>query len=66
MKIKILEWSEKALIWRINGTEVHRETENIPDEPMYLTFCTTLPDIPKLGQLPASMEIDWIKCYQKM
>ena len=61
-----LEWSEQALIWKINGTEVHRETKNIPDEPMYLTFCITLPDIPKSGQLPAVMEIDWVRCYKKV
>jgi beta-glucanase (GH16 family) len=61
-----LEWSEKALIWSINGTEVHRETENIPDEQMYLTFCITLPDVPKSGQLPANMEIDWVRCYKKV
>jgi hypothetical protein len=61
-----LEWTEDALIWRINGTEVHRETENIPDEEMYMTFCTTLPKNPKSMQLPASMDIDWIRCYQRV
>ena len=61
-----LEWTSQALIWRINGTEVHRETKNIPNEAMYLTFCTTLPEVPKNGQAPAYMDIDWVRCYKKV
>ncbi|MDR2928375.1 MAG: glycoside hydrolase family 16 protein [Cytophagaceae bacterium] len=60
-----LEWTSDLLVWKINGTEVHRETKNIPNEPMYLTFCTTLPENPNSGQIPAYMEIDWVRCYQK-
>ena len=61
-----LEWTPMVLIWRINGIEVHRETRNIPNEPMYLTFCTTLPEVPKSGQVPAYMDIDWVRCYKKV
>ena len=61
-----LEWTAQAMIWRINGIEVHRETKNIPDEAMYLTFCTTLPEVPKGGQTPAYMDIDWVRCYKKV
>lgn len=60
-----LEWSEEAIIWKINGLEVHRETRLIPAEPMYLVFCTTLPENPAENQLPANLEIDWIRCYSK-
>ena len=61
-----LEWSPQALIWKINGTEVHRETKIVPDEAMYLTFCTILTENPKPSLLPAYMEIDWVRCYQKI
>ena len=60
-----LDWSEKEMVWRINGVEVYRQTHNIPEEPMYLTFCTTLPEEPKESDLPAVMEIDWIRCFRK-
>ncbi|MCL2072529.1 MAG: family 16 glycosylhydrolase [Marinilabiliaceae bacterium] len=60
-----LEWSPQALIWKINGTEVHRETRIVPNEPMYISFCTILTENPNPNQLPAYMEIDWVKCYQK-
>jgi beta-glucanase (GH16 family) len=53
------------MVWRINGVDVYRQTHNIPEEPMYLTFCTTLPEEPKESDLPAVMEIDWIRCFQE-
>lgn len=61
-----LEWSENLLVWKINGKEVLRETKNVPNEPMYLTFCTTLPENPKSSLLPAYMDIDWVRCYKKV
>lgn len=61
-----LEWSPEALVWKINGQEVNRVTSNIPDEAMYLTFCTTLPKEPDDRLVPATLEIDWIRCYQKV
>lgn len=61
-----LEWSPEVIVWKINGLEVHRETKNLPNEPMYLTFCTTLPEDPDNKKLPASLEIDWVRCYQKI
>lgn len=61
-----LNWSADELIWTINGKEVHREVKNIPSDSMYLTFCSILPKEPKTKNLPASMEIDWIRCYKKV
>ncbi len=61
-----LEWTSKALVWKINGIEVHRETKNIPQEPMYLSFCTTLPKAPNDKLLPAILEVDWVRCYRRV
>jgi hypothetical protein len=63
--IYTLEWSPEAIIWKINGQEVHREIKHIPNEAMYLAFCTILPENPADKDLPGLMEIDWIRCYQK-
>ncbi len=63
--IYTFEWTPKILIWKINGQEIHRETKYIPNEAMYLTFCTILTADPKESQLPAYMDIDWIRCYKK-
>lgn len=61
-----LEWTPEAIIWKINGLEVNRETKNLPDEIMYLTFCSTLTEEPADNKIPATMEIDWIRCYEKI
>jgi hypothetical protein len=63
--IYTLEWSAEALVWKVNGLEVHREINNIPKEPMYLSLCTILPENPADSKLPAMLEIDWIRCYKR-
>lgn len=60
-----LDWTKESLIWKINGVEVFRVTQNIPQQPMYMTFCTTLPEEPDERMLPAVMEISWVRCYQR-
>ncbi|MFO7853569.1 MAG: glycoside hydrolase family 16 protein [Bacteroidota bacterium] len=59
--IYTLEWTPKALVWKINDYEVFRQTSNIPNEPMYLNFSGGL-DKPMSGS--SSMEIDWVRVYQ--
>lgn len=59
--IYTLEWSSDKLIWKINNTEVFRQTSNIPQEPMYVTIAGGL-DKPINGM--TSMEIDWVRVYQ--
>jgi beta-glucanase (GH16 family) len=59
-----LEWTPKQLIWKINGVEVASTSKNIPGEPMYIVLSAGLHRDPDSG-LPAQMEIDWIRCYQK-
>lgn len=61
-----LNWSMEELIWTVNGKEIHREKNDIPSDNMYLTFCSILPKEPKDKSLPASMEIDWIRCYKRV
>ncbi|MFW6043037.1 MAG: glycoside hydrolase family 16 protein [Marinilabiliaceae bacterium] len=60
-----LDWSQDRIIWKINGVEVFRVSQHIPREPMYITFCTTLPEEPDDRMLPAVMEINWVRCYQR-
>jgi hypothetical protein len=60
-----LDWSKKELVWKINGVEVCRQTKNIPNEPMYLTFSSTIPEEPRDKDIPATMEICWVRCYKR-
>ncbi|HNW56447.1 MAG TPA: family 16 glycosylhydrolase [Bacteroidales bacterium] len=59
--IYTLEWSSDKLVWKINNTEIFRQTSDIPQEPMYISLAGGL-DKPINGT--TAMEIDWVRVYQ--
>jgi len=59
-----LEWSSQKLVWKINGVPVMTSGEGVPETPMYLNFSSGLYQDTNGSSLPASMEIDWVRCYQ--
>ena len=63
--IYTLEWSKSKLTWKINEVVVHEQSNNIPNEEMYLVFSSGITGKPSDAGLPASMEIDWVRCYQE-
>ncbi|MDX9728114.1 MAG: glycoside hydrolase family 16 protein [Bacteroidales bacterium] len=56
-----LEWTSNALVWKINGVEVMRQTNGVPQEPMYINLAGGV-DKP-IGGI-SSMEIDWVRVYE--
>jgi hypothetical protein len=60
--IYTLEWSPEKIEWRINGLVVKTQTENIPDEAMYVVFNSGV--IADNAQVPGQMHIDWVRFYQ--
>jgi len=58
-----LEWSEKQLIWKINGKEIYSVDIQVPDTEMHLNAATVVVDEVSEG-LPYQFEIDWIRYYQ--
>lgn len=58
-----LEWTPKKMTWRINGVEVHTETANIPDQPMYMVFSSNMHKKPS-KEVRSTMSIDWVRCFQ--
>ena len=56
-----LEWTSNALVWKINGVEVMRQTNGVPQEPMYINLAGGV-DHP-IGGI-SSMEIDWVRVYE--
>lgn len=55
-----LEWTASSLIWKINGVEAFRITENVPQEPMYINLAG---GVTKPISRMTSMEIDWVRVY---
>ena len=64
--IYTLEWSKDKLTWRINDVVVNEQTNNIPDEEMYLVFSSGITGKPSDAGLPASMEVDWVRCFKEV
>jgi hypothetical protein len=56
-----LEWTPDMLVWKINNTEVFKQTSGVPQEPMYVLLAGGL-DKPINGM--TAMEIDWVRVYQ--
>jgi len=60
-----LEWTPNELIWRINNLEVFRTNEGVPSEPMYLQLSAGILSDVKNNSFPSSMEIDWVRGYER-
>jgi hypothetical protein len=61
-----LEWTAEELIWKINGLVLKREKNGIPNEPMYLLLSSGIFNRVNGEEFPTIMEIDWIRCYEKV
>ena len=59
------DWTAEKLVWKINNVVVREQTNDIPTEPMYVIFSSGLQTDPASNDLPAGLEIDWVKCYKK-
>jgi beta-glucanase (GH16 family) len=57
------EWYPDRMVWKINDTVVRTETENVPQEPMYLLFSSGVESSGDENGLPTSLDIDWVRCY---
>ncbi|MDL2283122.1 family 16 glycosylhydrolase [Odoribacter sp. OttesenSCG-928-G04] len=59
-----LEWSKNKMVWKINDTVVREITDQLPTIPMYIGFSLGATEKPADKHIPASMEIDWVRCYK--
>jgi beta-glucanase (GH16 family) len=61
-----LIWTPDELIWKINNLVIRREKNGIPSEPMYILLSSGIFNDVSNQDFPVSMEIDWVKCYEKI
>ena len=59
--IYTLMWNKKELIWMINDVEIYRTSSNVPNEEMFLTLNSFIPEKSHGGA--GSLEVDWIRVY---
>jgi beta-glucanase (GH16 family) len=57
-----LEWTADKMVWKINDTLVLTQTNDVPQEPMYVLLSGGL-DKPVNSM--TAMEIDWVRVYQQ-
>ncbi len=65
-----VEWSPSEIIYYINGKEMARFTNNIPDQPMFLIASLAVGGdwpgpVSGWTAFPARMEIDFIRVYKR-
>jgi len=59
-------WTPEKLVWKINDVVVNEQKKNIPQEEMYMVFSSSMTGKATGSGLPASLEIDWIRCYKEI
>ena len=60
--IYTVDWSSDKISWKINGYEVASATNNI-NEPLFIMLSAGLNK--DADNLPAAMQVDWVRCYEK-
>ena len=60
-----LEWTPEKIIWFVNGLVMKTQTNNIPDEMMYISINSGVLE-ESTGPLPTNLEIDWVRVYHKI
>ncbi len=60
-----VEWSPEKIVWKINEKVILTQSQGIPQESMYLVLSSGVTNGVPEHQLPATMEVDWVKVYKK-
>ena len=60
--IYTIDWNADKIVWKINGYEVASAKNNI-NEPLFIMLSAGLNK--DADNLPAAMQIDWVRCYEK-
>jgi len=60
-----LEWTKDKLVWKINGITIRTANQGVPQVPMFINISSSLYQDVNGSVLPASVDVDWIRCYQQ-
>jgi beta-glucanase (GH16 family) len=60
-----LEWTPEELTWKINGLVLKKEKSEMLSEPMYMQLSSGIFEKANGQGFPVTMEIDWVRCFQK-
>lgn len=58
-----VDWDEQKITWKINGIPFKVETNNLPKGAVYLVFSSGINGNIDESKLPATFEVDWVRCW---
>jgi len=58
-----IDWDENKITWKINGIPFKEETNKLPQGSVYMVFSSGVNGKADDAKLPATMEVDWVKCW---
>jgi beta-glucanase (GH16 family) len=59
------EWDEEKIVWFVDGAERFTSWDGIPRQSMYLAVCLQVIDPTAATQLPATLDIDYIRVFMR-
>jgi beta-glucanase (GH16 family) len=59
-------WTRDRITWKINGIPAGSSTEGVPHVPMYININSSVYQDVDGSVLPAMLEVDWVRCYQRI
>jgi beta-glucanase (GH16 family) len=60
-----IDWCSEKITWKINGIPYMETSQNLPENPAYLVFSSGVVGNTTPANLPATLEIDWVKCWKE-
>jgi len=60
-----IDWEENRIVWKINGIPFKETANDLPNIPLYIVLSSGVTSQAKDEQLPSTMEIDWVRCWQE-
>lgn len=60
-----IDWLPNKMIWKINGIPYLETDKNLPDFPAYLVISSGVVAETNDSLLPATLEVDWVKCWKE-
>lgn len=60
-----IDWLQDKIIWKINGVPYMETSQYLPESPVYLVISSGVTDDANETNLPALLEVDWVKCWRE-
>ena len=60
-----IDWTPAKMVWTINGIPYMETSRYLPNAPAYLVFSSGVSGNTNDNLLPATLEVDWVRCWKE-